>query len=310
MVFADGQGYVGKIARGTPGVIDLSCGERKLVCWLVIHEFAAVLACPMLVTYVNSEASLRVRTRLVEGGIGLAVARQGFPPLPGDYSKARRPRSQNPRRLVDRSLSRSFPGAYILTNSCAPHRGDCGTRSSGTRSTCRCPMVVRGRSAKSLQGETAKVEAVVRYVALFLSQALFHFELTSITSLSNSFGNSSENSCIVMWASGDFASTCFPFFDNALPSFCTRTVVELFGASAFIRTQLCGSSGLANLTSGPFLGGFATQFAGMLSITFLGTLTRMMSVFLAALIARLAPPGNPGRRNEVPSAAMPVPTIR
>ena len=75
-VFADGQGYVGKITRGTPpkltksllehragmpGMIDLFRGYEKMECQFVIREFTADLVRLMLVTDMSGESSLIVR---------------------------------------------------------------------------------------------------------------------------------------------------------------------------------------------------------------------------------------------------------
>ena len=74
--FVDGQGYVGKIVRGSPpklqksllehragmpGVIDLFRGYEKMECQFSIREFNPDLVRLMLVTDMSGEASLLVR---------------------------------------------------------------------------------------------------------------------------------------------------------------------------------------------------------------------------------------------------------
>ena len=75
-VFVDGQGYVGRIVRGTPprltksllahraempGTIDLFRGYEKMECRFVIREYHADLVRLMLGTDMSYESSLRVR---------------------------------------------------------------------------------------------------------------------------------------------------------------------------------------------------------------------------------------------------------
>ena len=75
-VFVDGQGYAGKIVKGTPpkltkslvehragmpGMIDLFRGYEKMECQFVISEFNADIVRLMLPTDMSGESSLLVR---------------------------------------------------------------------------------------------------------------------------------------------------------------------------------------------------------------------------------------------------------